>query len=171
MPQPVKPASFAIVHETPKARQAEVTQAPATARAPAQQYLTKVWIYLTHTGGDAGSTCEIHSEIYFDDANHLENYIEVSTNTDFSGNNGGLGNLLVTKEVTSRGFGKRFRATAYEGGNISTPDRMFVDGTIDFEEGPDNYMSGQLFTWGPFFSSSDGNYKGYIQFQCSPFGI
>jgi hypothetical protein len=168
MPQPVKPASFAIVHGTPKARQAEVTQTLDTAAAPLQQYLTKVWIFLNHTGGDDGSACEIHSEIYFDDANRVENYIEVSTNTDFSGNNDGLGTLLVTKEVRSRGFGKRFRATAYEGGNISTPDRMLVDGTIDFEEGPDNYMSGELFTWGPFSNSSDGNYKGYIQFRCSP---
>lgn len=91
-----------------------------------------------------------------------------SNNTDFSGNNGGLGDLLVTKEAISRGFGKRFRATAYEEGNISTPNRMFVDGTIDFETGPDGYMSGNVFTWGPFSSTSDGNYKGYIQFQCSP---
>jgi hypothetical protein len=168
MTPPIKPSSFAVPHAKPTIHETEGAQIATATGAFLQKYSTRVWVYLNHTGDDAGSTSEIHSEIYFDDATNALGYIEISNNTDFSGDNGGLGKLLVTKEAISRGFGKRFRATAYEEGNISTPNRMIVDGTIDFESGPDGYMSGQVFNWGPFSNSSDGNYKGFIQFQCSP---
>jgi len=178
MPQvsPTKPSSFAssktkpTVSETtkPTVPQTKEVQTATAAGAFLQQYLTKVWIFLNHTGDDAGSTSEIRSEIYFDDATYALGYLEVSNETDFSSDNGGLGKLLLTKQAITRGYGKRFRATAYEEGNIATPNRMFVDGTIDFQIGPDSYMNGQVYKWGPFFNTSDGNYKGFIEFQCSP---
>ncbi|KIW12439.1 hypothetical protein PV08_09716 [Exophiala spinifera] len=169
-PNKFAPSPAKVESKQPTVRKADAAPAPTAGVAASfgQRLTTKVWIFLNHTGDDAGSTSEIKSEIYFDDAHVATGYLEVSNNTDFSADNGGLGKFLLYKDAIQRGVGKRFRATAFEEGNITVGDRYFVDGTFDFDAGPDEWMDGNVHTVGPYYNTSDGNFKGFIQFQVVP---
>jgi hypothetical protein len=161
----LSPATFT---SQPSVRESDAAAAPKKGVAVPQagvlpRFTTKVWVFLTHTGDDAGSTSEIRSKIHFANGNEVSNFFEASNNHEFSAEHGGLGLLLLFRESAARrGVAWGFEASAFEEGNLTTGDRYFIDGKIDFDSGPDEWMSGDLFTWGPWTNSSDPNFKGYI---------
>lgn len=128
---------------------------------------THVKIYLLHTGEDPGDSSEIYSTIYFAPDQQSNKNVVVANNHDFSDQNGGFGMLINDYSTTSFIVPMRFRASAYEEHSTTTGDRYFVDRTIDWARSPCEWRNGQEWSWEQQ-NSSDGNYKGYAWWQCTP---
>ncbi|EON63917.1 hypothetical protein W97_03145 [Coniosporium apollinis CBS 100218] len=162
MDQPVPPISFADFSGAPVPK----AEAATTEAAPPPQaiiYTTIVRIYVTRTGNDPGSSCELKSQVYLSNNATQTASIDVSINTDFSHNNNGLGLLLIEMSRPNINAPLNFNATAYEEGGVGSGNRYFIQRPIDFARNPE-FMDGRVWTWKQW-NTSDSNYVGHTEWQ------
>ncbi|KAJ9664820.1 hypothetical protein H2201_005041 [Coniosporium apollinis] len=157
------PISFADFSGEPVPQEAAATEATAAPPPQTVIYTTRVRIYVTRTGTDPGSSCELKSQIYFSSGATHTASIDVSKNTDFSHNNNGLGLLLIELSRPNINAPLNFNATAYEEGGVGSGNRYFIQRPIDFAARPE-FMDGRVWTWKQW-NTSDSNYVGHTEWQ------